>query len=127
LSQIKVVIAIACGGAVGAVARYAVASGVYGVLGRGFPYGTLTVNVAGSFVMGLASVVMVERILVAPEWRAALLVGVLGAFTTFSAFSIETLGLIEQGDSLKAGANVVLSVALCVVACWAGLILGRQL
>lgn len=120
-------IAIAMGGAGGALLRYWCSQGVYSLLGRGFPYGTLAVNVLGSLLMGLLFVLLSEREFVAAEWRALLLVGVLGAFTTFSTFSMETLNLIEQGDLLKAAANVVLSVVLCLIACWAGVILGRQL
>jgi len=120
------VIAIAGGGALGALLRFWLSSGVYQWLGRGFPWGTLAVNVIGSFLMGLLFVLLLERSLLAAEWRAAVLVGLLGAFTTFSTFSIETLALIEQADYLKAMANMLLSVALCVLACWVGLVLGRQ-
>lgn len=119
-------LAIAAGGALGALLRYGVASGVHGVLGRGFPYGTLTANVAGSLLMGWLYVVLLERSLLGPQWRAALLIGLLGAFTTFSTFSIETLLLIEEGETARALANVLLSVILCLVAVWAGLMLGRS-
>ena len=120
-------LAIAAGGALGAMMRYGVSNGIHLLLGRGFPYGTLTVNVMGSLVMGLLYVLMLERSSVSPEWRGLLQVGLLGAFTTFSTFSIETLLLIENGELLKAGANVLLSVLLCLVAVWFGVLLGRQL
>lgn len=120
-------IAIAAGGAAGALFRFWVSSGVYQLLGRGFPYGTLAVNVLGSLVMGFLYVMLLERMTASPELRGALLIGFLGAFTTFSTFSIETLNLIEQADFLKAGMNMLLSVTACVVACWLGLVLGRQL
>lgn len=120
-------IAIAAGGAAGALFRFWVSSGVYQLLGRGFPYGTLAVNVLGSLVMGFLYVMLLERMTASPELRGALLIGFLGAFTTFSTFSIETLNLIEQADFLKAGMNMLLSVTACVVACWFGLVLGRQL
>jgi len=123
----KTLFFIACGGACGAVLRYAASLGVYSVLGRGFPYGTLFVNVTGSLLMGFLSIVMLERFNVGPEWRAAILVGVLGSFTTFSAFSIETLNLFEQGDMVRALANIMLSVIVCLVAVWLGVSLGRQL
>ncbi|MCG7900539.1 MAG: fluoride efflux transporter CrcB [Candidatus Thiodiazotropha lotti] len=118
---------IASGGAVGALFRFWVSSGVYGVLGRGFPYGTLAVNVLGSLVMGFLYVLFIERMAVSTEWRAGLLIGFLGAFTTFSTFSMETLNLLEQAEVLKAGLNVLLSVVACLLACWLGLVLGRQL
>ncbi|MGD8588857.1 MAG: fluoride efflux transporter CrcB [Chromatiales bacterium] len=120
-------IAIAAGGAVGALLRFWVSTGVYNLLGRGFPYGTLAVNVLGSLVMGFLYVLLLDRMTVAPEVRAALLVGFLGAFTTFSTFSIETLNLIEQADFMRAGLNMVISVSACLFACWFGLLLGRQI
>jgi CrcB protein len=120
-------IAIASGGAAGALFRFWVSNGVYSLLGRGFPYGTLVVNVLGSLVMGFFYVLLLERSTVSPELRGALFIGFLGAFTTFSAFSIETLNLLEQAELLKAGLNILLSVVACVLACWFGLMVGRQL
>jgi len=123
----KMVMAIAAGGATGAVLRYWVSGQVYAWLGRGFPYGTLTVNVLGSLLMGLLSVLLIERLSLGPEWRAAILIGLLGGFTTFSTFSIETLNLIEAGAHGKALFNTALSVMLCVAAAWVGVIAGRQI
>lgn len=123
----SLILYIAVGGAVGAVLRYLASTGVYGLLGRDFPYGTLAVNVLGSFVIGFLTVLLIERWNLGPEWRAGLLVGVLGAFTTFSTFSVETFFLIEQGDTIKALLNVVLSVVLCVTAAWVGILVGRQI
>ena len=123
----KALIFIALGGAVGAVLRYLTSVAVYAFMGRGFPYGTLFVNVSGSMLMGVLSVIMLERLDLGPEWRAAVLVGVLGSFTTFSTFSIETLNLLEQGEMVRAMANIVLSVLLCLVAVWSGVLIGRQL
>ncbi len=120
-------IAIAAGGALGSLARYGMSSAVYAWLGRGFPWGTLAVNLLGSFLMGLLFVLLIERLSWAPEWRGAILIGFLGAFTTFSTFSIETLNLLEEGAMLAAFLNMVLSVWLCVLVCWAGVILGRSL
>ncbi len=121
------VIAIAGGGAIGALLRFWVSTGVYQLLGRGFPWGTLAVNVLGSFLMGLLFVLFLERGLVSTELRAAVLVGLLGSFTTFSTFSMETLSPIEQADYLKALLNAMSSLLVCLLACWAGLVLGRQL
>ena len=123
----KVLIFIAMGGAVGAVLRYGASLGVYSFMGRGFPYGTLFVNVTGSLLMGLLGVLMLERFNIGPEWRAAVLVGVLGSFTTFSTFSIETLNLLEQGDVMRAVTNILLSVLVCLVAVWFGVLIGRQI
>ncbi len=121
------VIAIAAGGAAGALLRYWVSNGAYGLLGRGFPHGTLVVNVLGSLVMGLLYVLFLERMTVAPEVRAGVLIGLLGAFTTFSTFSIETLNLIEQAALFKAGLNILLSVVACILATWLGVSVARQL
>ena len=118
---------IDAGGAIGAVFRFLVSNGIHSFMSRDFPYGTLTVNVIGSFVMGISYVMLIERLNISPEWRAFIVVGLLGAFTTFSTFSIETLVLIENGELYKALLNVLLSVLLCVMGSWLGLILGRQL
>ena len=118
---------IASGGALGALMRFWISNATYAWLGRGFPYGTLVVNVVGSALMGLLYVLLLERMAGSPELRAALLIGLLGSFTTFSTFSIETLNLIEQADYLKAGLNILLSVVACIGAAWFGLLIGRQL
>jgi CrcB protein len=124
LSQL---IAIASGGAAGALMRFWVSGAVYALLGRAFPYGTLAVNVIGSLAMGVLYILFMERMSVSPEMRATLLVGFLGAFTTFSTFSLETVNLIEQGDLLKAALNMLVSVIACVAACWLGILIGREL
>ena len=121
------VLAIAAGGATGAVLRFWVSSGVYAVLGRGFPYGTLAVNVIGSLAMGLLYVLMIDRMAAGAEWRAFVLVGLLGAFTTFSTFSIETLTLMQDALYLRALLNVLLSVVACAGAAMLGAILARQI
>lgn len=123
----QMTLAIAAGGAVGALLRYWVSTGVHLLAGRAFPYGTLAVNVSGSLLMGLLYVLIIERMDVDPLWRGALLIGLLGAFTTFSTFSIETLNLLENGEPVKAAVNVLASVSVCIVACWLGMVAGRQL
>lgn len=120
-------VAIAAGGAIGAVLRFWMSSSIYTFLGRGFPYGTLAVNVVGSLLMGFLYILLIERLALGAEWRAFLLIGLLGAFTTFSTFSIETLNLLEQADYVKAVANVVLSVVACVAAAFIGVVIARQL
>lgn len=121
-------IAIAIGGSVGAVFRFLVSTGVYQWLGRGFPYGTLAVNVLGSLFLGaLAEVLTLQRVAIATEYRAAILVGFFGAFTTFSSFALETVTLLEQGSFSKAFYNILLSVTSCLLAVWIGLLLGRAL
>ncbi|MEQ6341227.1 MAG: fluoride efflux transporter CrcB [Gammaproteobacteria bacterium] len=117
---------IAAGGAVGSVLRFLMSTGVHGILGRAFPYGTLAVNVVGSFIMGLLYVLLIDRFNMSGEWRAALLVGLLGGFTTFSSFSIETVNLLEAGETVKALLNILLSVGVCITVTWLGIIIGRQ-
>jgi len=119
-------VVIALGGACGAVLRFLVSTGLYSWLGRDFPYGTLAINVSGSFLMGLLSEALIlQRIAIGVEYRAAILVGLLGAFTTFSTFSLETLLLIEQGNLGKAAMNTLANVGGCLLAVWLGLLLGR--
>jgi CrcB protein len=122
------IFAIAIGGAGGAVLRFLVSSGVYGWLGKGFPYGTLTVNVIGSFLLGLmTTALLLERVVLAEEFALALLVGCFGSFTTFSTFSLDTLALLEQGHVLKALSNVLMNVLVCLAAVWLGLKIGKLL
>ena len=120
-------LAVAAGGAVGALLRYWTALASQALFGAGFPYGTLVVNTAGSLAMGFLSVLLLDRAGLGPEWRAALLVGLLGAFTTFSTFSMETFNLVENGARLRAVGNVLLNVSLCLAAVWLGVIAGRKL
>lgn len=120
-------LAIAAGGAVGALLRYGVAHAVYGWLGRAFPYGTLVVNVSGCLAMGVLYVMLIERLQVSSEWRSGILVGLLGAYTTFSSFTMETLALMDQGEKMRALANVLASVALCLVATWTGVVAARRI
>ncbi|OGT45143.1 MAG: camphor resistance protein CrcB [Gammaproteobacteria bacterium RIFCSPHIGHO2_12_FULL_41_20] len=116
------------GAGIGGVLRYWVAHGVYFILGRQFPYGTFVVNVSGCFLMGLLYVITLERLDGAgAQLRALLLIGLLGGYTTFSSFSIETINLFESGNWLGALMNVLLSTIICIVAAWLGIMGGRSL
>ncbi len=123
----KTLMFIAVGGAFGASLRFLSQAMVYELMGKTFPFGTLFVNVVGSFLMGLLSIFLVEKFNLSAEWHLAILVGVLGSFTTFSTFSIETLVLFEQGDMFKAMSNIFLSVIVCIAAVWAGAYLAKQI
>lgn len=121
----KLLLAVAAGGAVGAVARYLVTSWVGHTVGHGFPWGTLAVNVAGSFALGVLIEVMALKWSVGPEFRAFMVVGVLGAFTTFSTFSLDVVALAERGASAATVAYVAASVLLSVGALFGAMRLFR--
>lgn len=119
-------IAIALGGALGAVGRHFVAGRLTGMLGAGFPYGTLGVNVLGSFLMGLLVELIALKLDLPQPMQAFLTVGFLGGFTTFSTFSMEVVLLMERQTLVLALAYVALSVTLTVAAFGLGLMLVRQ-
>jgi len=121
----KMIAAIAFGGAVGSVLRYAIAGWVTRFGGGEFPLGTLFVNVAGSFVMGLFAALFATRWQLGAEARALLTTGLLGGFTTFSAFSLDAALLFERGEGLQAAVYVAASVALSIMGLFAGLSLIR--
>ena len=116
---------VAAGGALGASLRYLAANLTHAYLGKGFPFGTLLVNVLGSLIIGYMVVLLPDSEESIPYLRLLLITGVLGGFTTYSAFSIETLQLIQSGQLSKAGLNVLLTLLLCFVAVWGGYLLGR--
>lgn len=116
---------ICLGGAVGTGARYGVQVLSARLFGGGFPYGTLAVNVSGSFLIGLINQVAFTTPFIPPTVRVMLTIGVMGGFTTYSSFSFETLELAKDGAWLGAGVNIVLNTALCLAACGLGLYLGR--
>jgi len=120
-----VLIFLGCGG--GGVARYWTSRVTHYFLGDAFPYGTLFVNVSGSLVMGFLLTLFITYSSGSMALRAFFLIGFLGGYTTFSSFSIETMLLIERGATAHALTNIVLSVILCLMASWVGIILGRQL
>ncbi|HEY1782069.1 MAG TPA: fluoride efflux transporter CrcB [Roseiarcus sp.] len=120
-------IAIAIGGALGCWARYTQTSVVQAVFGRNFPFATLSINVIGSFLMGFLFILTLERLIVPPSVRVGVLTGVLGGYTTFSTFEMETLLLAENGEFLKAALYVILSVVIGFAAAFGGAYLARNL
>ena len=123
----KMILAVAAGGAFGAVGRYLVMSGVGRMLGpHDFPWGTLTVNIVGSVLMGVLIELLALVWSPSQELRAFMVVGVLGAFTTFSTFSLDVVVLVERGQNLFVAAYVAGSVLLCVGGLFAGLQIMRM-
>jgi CrcB protein len=118
---------IAVFGALGCLLRYLLSGWVYGVLGRGFPYGTLAVNVLGAFLVGFVMELSLRSTLITAELRTGLTIGFLGGLTTFSTFSYETFTLLEDGELLSAGVNALASVATCVLLTWTGIMAARSL
>jgi CrcB protein len=128
----QVLAAVAAGGAAGAVLRVWLSSAIQRLgpsagTPADFPLATLVVNVAGSLAIGVLYVLLVERLAASLPLRGLLMAGLLGGFTTFSAFALETLLLVESDEPLRAGAYVAASVALCLAACWGGAAIARQL
>jgi CrcB protein len=118
--MLKIILAIAAGGAVGSVGRYALGGLVQAATGGTFPLGTLVVNVAGCLLIGSLGAYFAGPHLVGETWRAALLIGLLGSFTTFSTFGWETFELINDGQFARASLNVLGSVAIGLAAVWLG-------
>jgi CrcB protein len=117
-------LAVAFGGALGAMSRFF----VYNAFIRSnstYPWATFTVNVVGSFLIGMAFVLITERMEMGPYWRGVVTVGFLGAFTTFSTFSMDVIGLLEQGEITRAILYVLSSVVVCIIAAWLGLTLAK--
>ena len=113
---------IAIGSALGGVARYWFSGVVARLIGETFPWGTLFINIIGSFIIGFFATLTGPdgRILVPSVARQFVMIGLCGGFTTFSSFSLQTLTLAQDGEWLWAGANVVFSVVLCLLAVWLG-------
>ncbi|MCW8860569.1 MAG: fluoride efflux transporter CrcB [Deltaproteobacteria bacterium] len=114
-------------GGLGCVARYLASGWTYQLLGRSLPYGTLLVNVLGSFLLGVLMTLGLRSTLFSPELRLGLTVGFMGGFTTFSTFSYETLRLLEEGSLWQAGINIFLNVALCLIFALLGVLVARYL
>ena len=125
------IVAIAFGGALGALLRWGMTEGVTRMTGTSFPYGTLLVNVVGSLLIGIVFVYLLERaqagVLSSPALKSAVMVGLLGAFTTFSTFSLQTLQMMMEGRWVAGTLYVLGSVLLCLVATAAGIGVARLL
>lgn len=121
------ILAAALGGALGSVARYVLGFYAGAAFGTAFPWGTLIINVSGSFVIGVLAELFALRWNVSPELRIFLIVGICGGYTTFSAFSLEVMTLIDRGATLQAASYIVGSVVTSLAALYAGLFLVRRL
>lgn len=126
---IPIYIAVALGGALGTVARYWTAGVIANAFGQTFPWDTLIINVAGSFVIGLFGALSGPdgRLLVGAGTRQFVMMGLCGGYTTFSAFSWQTLVLMNEGEWLQAGGNALGSVILCLFSVWIGAMIGAAL
>ncbi len=120
MSQLLMLGMVAIGGAVGACSRYLISELCIALFGRGFPYGTLTVNVIGSLIMGVLMASLSQGVIVAASWRPIIGLGFLGALTTFSTFSMDNVLLMQQGELSKAALNILLNVVLSIGACFVG-------
>ena len=120
-------LAISLGAIVGANARYWMSRSALRLLGPGFPYGTLAINVLGSFVLGIFLVWTTQRGMVDPRWRLLIAVGFCGGFTTFSSYAFESMALMEQGQWLLVATNIVSNNLLSLAAILAGMALARLL
>ena len=108
--------AVAIGGALGSIARYALSTYIFDISSHKFPYATLIVNVLGTFVMGILFVVIVERSAMPAEMRSLLMIGFVGAFTTFSTFSLDALGLWQNGHMFMSLVYMLATIILCLIA-----------
>ena len=123
----QTVINIAVFGALGCVARYFLSGWTYDKLGWGFPWGTLSVNVTGAFIIGLIMELGLRNANIPANLRIGLVTGFLGGLTTFSTFSYETFRLLEDGEFLIAATNVLASVLVCLVFTWIGIVAAKSL
>ena len=118
---------VAAGGALGSSLRYLVGVAAISWLGLGFPWGTLIVNLVGSFLIGLIQHIALEGLAIGEETRLFLVTGVMGGLTTYSAFSYETVRLAQTGVWAHAAVNVVVTTAACLALCYLGIVTGRML
>ncbi len=119
------ILAVGCGGFFGAILRYLISGWTYQLFGTRIPYGTLAVNIIGSFILGLFLVLANERFVVSDIMRGFVAIGMMGALTTFSTFSYETITLFQDSLFLKAGLNIFLNLACTLCAVWAGSVVAK--
>ena len=119
--------AVAVGGALGSIARYALSTWIFDISSHKFPYATLAVNVLGSFFMGILFVIIVEKAALPTEMRSLLMIGFIGAFTTFSTFSLDALGLWQNGHIFMSVVYMLATVILCLFAISSAIWLTRLL
>jgi len=122
----QTVLFIALFGALGCLTRYFLSGWVYNLLGRSFPSGTFAVNIVGAFLIGLIMEFSMRSTLISPSLRIGLTIGFLGGLTTFSTFSYETFRLLEDGELLIAMTNVLVSVVICLLFTWLGILAARH-
>lgn len=121
MSHLVVYLFVAVGGAIGACLRYFLMNHTHVLLGKDFPYGTLLVNVVGSFIIGALYAWVNQQMDMQEHVRAFLVVGILGSLTTFSTFSLDTITLVQTAQWFKAGVNIMLNVACCLCVTWIAL------
>jgi CrcB protein len=129
IMALQMYLAVAAGGALGTVARFFLSGVVANAFGETFPWGTLIINVTGSFVIGFFGTLTGPdgRVMVSGTIRQLVMVGICGGYTTFSSFSLQTLNLVEDGEWLYASGNVIGSVVLCLAFVWLGAICAAAL
>lgn len=125
MGSLAIYIWVAVGGAIGTTGRYWLSGLVAQLIGETFPWGTLLINVTGSFIIGFFAMLTGPdgRIYVGSNARQFVMIGICGGYTTFSSFSLQTLSLMNDGEWFRAGGNIVLSIVLCLLAVWAGALL----
>jgi len=125
---LKESLAIAFGGAAGSLGRFALSRWIQSISHhKDYPWGIFVVNVVGCLLIGILAGVLIHRMGIGPVWRAALIIGFLGGFTTFSSFSLDTITLLVQGDMMSALSNIVLTLFFCLIATAGGFFITKLL
>ena len=119
------ILIIGLGGFIGAILRYSISGWVQKLFSGNFPYGTLAVNIIGSFILGYFLFMSEGRFAINPAWRSFIAIGIMGSLTTFSTFSYETIMLLQENLYLQAGLNTLFNVVLTLIAVWAGMTIAK--